>query len=111
MKTLKSLITVIVFSLFVTTAFANSSTETTSSEELREEVSELLGSHSFSDLDKSIEAEFSFIVNRDNEIVVLSVDTKSKGVETFVKRQLNYKKIHVVGLRTGKVFKMPITIE
>lgn len=111
MKNLKSLITVIVFSLFVTTAFANSSPETTSSEELSEEVSELLGSHSFTNLEKSIEAEFSFIVNKDNEIVILSVNTKSEGVETFVKRQLNYKKVNVVGLRTGKVYKMPITIE
>lgn len=111
MKNLKAFIAVIAMTLLVTSsAMANSSTETTSKEELRDEVVDLLGNHPFDDVDNTIEATVSFMLNKHNEIVVISVESRSEGVEGFVKQKLNYKKINAIGLKNGKIYELPVII-
>ena len=112
MKNLKLLICVIAISLFASSvAFANS-TETTTSSQLRAEVVQLLGSHPFDDIDEneSIEAKVLFIINKKSEVVVVSVESSTRGVESFIKEKLNYKKIKSTGLKNGEIYEIPLTL-
>ena len=112
MKNLKLLICVIAISLFASSAaFANSTETTTTSSQLRAEVVELLGSHPFEDIDvnESIEAKVLFMINKKSEVVVVSVESSTRGVESFIKEKLNYKKIKSTGLKNGEIYTIPLT--
>lgn len=110
MKNLKLLICVIAISLFASSAAFANSTETTTSSQLRAEVVDLLGSHPFDEVEEGIEATVSFMLNKESEIVIISVDSNSQGVEEFVKEKLNYQKVNTTGLKNGKIYEMPITL-
>ena len=49
------------------------------------------------------------MLNKNNEIIVVSVDTDSRGVEDYVKSRLNYKKVK--SNPSKKLFKMPFRIK
>ncbi|MFZ0488705.1 MAG: hypothetical protein WBV11_04805 [Salegentibacter sp.] len=42
---------------------------------------------------QDLKAEVAFTVNKDNEVVVLSVDSDNEYVKEFVMKRLNYKKL------------------
>ena len=42
------------------------------------------------------------MLNNDNEVIVVSADSKSNSVASYVKAKLNYQKIDVKGLKKGK---------
>ena len=110
MKNLKLIITVIALSLFVTSATYANETETTSSDQLSSQVAELLGNHPFDEVEEGIEATVSFMLNKEGEIVIVSVDSDSEGVEQFVKEKLNYQKVNTIGLKNGKIYEIPLTL-
>ena len=51
------------------------------------------------------------MLNNDNEVIVVSVDSKSNSVASYVKAKLNYQKIDVKGLKKGKIYTVPLTIK
>jgi hypothetical protein len=55
-------------------------------------------------------ASVRFILNTENEIVVLSVDTEDDRLEGFVKTRLNYHKVADQNIEVGKVYEVPIRI-
>lgn len=55
-------------------------------------------------------ASVRFILNSENEIVVLSVDTEDARLEGFVKARLNYHKVADQNIEEGKVYEVPIRI-
>ena len=110
MKNFKLIITVIALTLFVSSATFANATETTSSNQLRAEVVELLGSHPFDEIEEGVEATVSFMLNKEGEIVIISVDSDSEGIEEFVKGKLNYQKINTTGLKNGKIYEIPLTL-
>jgi len=67
---------------------------TTSTETISKEISKLLQNPSFT-FNESIEASVTFVVNKHNEIVVLSVDSNNDAVSSFIKSRLNYEKLEV----------------
>ncbi len=78
--------------------------------EVRAQIIELIEKPDFSqvDLDQE-ESTLHFMINKDNELVVLYVDTKNDYVDSYLKSRLNYKKLedtHVKGR-----FAMKITLK
>ena len=107
MKSLKTIIVAITISL--STVFSISALETNPKEAkgkktLRTELSSFIGNDIPFEINKTITAEVSFIINNNNEVVVLSIKSKVSELNSFIKRRLNYKKITVKGIKKGEVY-------
>lgn len=76
---------------------------------LAEQIHEMLESNSF-DVEEDLTAKVQFTINKDGEIVVLSVDTNDEILETFVKGRLNYQKVEMNNLKEGKTYTVPVRI-
>jgi len=78
-------------------------------DELRIEIVDLIGS---SFMDEMIESEYSasviFTVNLKRELIVLSVDSDDAEMESYLKRQLNYKKVDHKPSKPGEIFLLPV---
>ncbi len=61
-------------------------------------------------VDQDLTANVLFTLNRNKEIVVLSVTTDSYVVEQYVKSKLNYKKVDLDNYREGRTYTIPIRI-
>ncbi|WP_026777943.1 hypothetical protein [Polaribacter sp. Hel_I_88] len=110
MRKLKSIITIIAISLattFSTTASEKEPSKIT--KELRTEIVELLGSKIPIEFKKTEKVEISFMINNENEIIVISVDSELADFNSYIKKQLNYKKVKVKGTIKGEVYKIPVT--
>ncbi|MEM7486606.1 MAG: hypothetical protein AAF348_15465 [Bacteroidota bacterium] len=57
-----------------------------------------------------IAAKIRFTINKEGEIVVLSVYTENDVLEGFVKGRLNYKKVTVGNVVEGKIYTVPVKI-
>lgn len=112
MRNLKSIIAIAIFTL--TLSFSANATEKDPSKiasELRSEIITILGNKIPLLLNSDANAEVSFLINNKNELVVVSVDSKSNEFNSFVKNKLNYKKIVVKGVQKGEIYKMPVKIK
>lgn len=110
MKLLKTGLLVVAFA-FSSVLFAstNSEDKRAKSVEATEEIGKLLKNPGFL-VEDDITANVIFTVNKENEMVVLSVDSKNATVESFIKQRLNYENLPVA-LRNGeKTFKLPVRI-
>ena len=111
MNNLKTIITVIAISLStVFTTVASEKKPTEDKKTLRTEIVSLLGNKIPLDVNQSHSAQISFIVNNNNEVVVISVNSKTPEFSSYVKRKLNYKKINLKNIKKGEVYRMPIKI-
>lgn len=73
-----------------------------------EQIADLLESPQF-EVETEISAYVTFMLNDNNEIVVLDVETENEQVERFVKARLNYQEIQT-NLETGKQYNVPVRI-
>ncbi|WP_299211031.1 hypothetical protein [uncultured Aquimarina sp.] len=107
MKTLNVMLLAAVFAI---SSIASASTKSTEPEtSFTEEVKELLKKPSFK-IDNEIKAKVVFTLNAEGEIVVLSVDSESEIVKSFIKNRLNYQKIETK-LETGiKFYTIPVRV-
>ncbi|SDM98283.1 hypothetical protein [Kriegella aquimaris] len=55
-------------------------------------------------------ADVRFIVNRDHEIVILTIDSNSKELEYAIKYKLNYKKVEFSSYKEGETYIIPIRV-
>lgn len=75
---------------------------------ITEEIGKLLQNPSFI-VDEEFVANVTITLNKNNEMVVLSVDAEDVYVQNYIKGRLNYKV--VPALKTGqKTFKVPIRV-
>ena len=63
--------------------------------ELPEQVMELLKDYPYKLKGDTMIAKILFTVNRDKEIVVLTVEAENEVLETFIKERLNYKDVRL----------------
>lgn len=77
---------------------------------LSHQISEMLSNNSFFDISKDLVAQVRFTLNDEGEIVVLSVETDSDTLESFVKSRLNYKKVKISDAKEGKLYTVPVRI-
>lgn len=76
---------------------------------ITEEIGKLLKDPSFL-VDKDIVADVNLTLNKNNEIVVLSVDSNELYVENFIKSRLNYKELPSSFSTKEKTFKVPVRV-
>ena len=76
---------------------------------ITEEIGNLLKDPSFL-VDKDIVADVTLILNKNNEIVVLSVDSNELYVENFIKSRLNYKELPATFISKERTFKVPVRV-
>ena len=108
MKLLKLVVLVLAFTF---NGFAQAETKTYDGENptaFSKEIKSLLGNHDFS-LNQDLNAKVTFVVNNENELVVLSVETQDQILESFIKSRLNYKKIKA-NLKQGLEYHLPVRI-
>lgn len=111
MKNLKSIIAILAITL--ATSFTANATEIDPENvttELRSEIVKLLGDQLPLKIQKNTKAEVSFMLNNDNELVVISVDSEVEAFNAIVKNKLNYKKVKTKGLSKGEVYKIPVKL-
>ena len=111
MKNLKTIIAVIALGLLTVlpaSANTNSGPNTKAKKVLRTEIVSLLGNHSYDLADQTIEAQVSVMLNNQNELVVVSVNSKNEDITNYVKSKLNYKKVSVKGIKKGTVYRVPL---
>ena len=88
-------------------AFSNNSPNPSS--KLRSKIISLVQAPDMSKSDHNEVATLEFIINRDGEIVILSVHTENRHLEKMLKERLNYKKSGMNNYRPGKKYYMDLT--
>ena len=113
MKKLKLTLVAFAICFASLSATATETEPNTSNTELRSEIVSLLGTVFPENLTngKDIKASVSLMLNNKNQLVVVSIDSKSSSVDTYVKSKLNYQKIDVKGLKKGEIYIVPLTIK
>jgi hypothetical protein len=76
---------------------------------LSTQIHKMLESNSF-DVESDLIANVRFTINKEGEIVVLSVDTEDTVLEGFVKGRLNYKKVDLQNAKEGRLYTVPVRI-
>ena len=115
MKTIKSIVLVALIA-FSSVLSANTNPENArkataaESNVITQEVGKLLKSPSFI-IEKEIVANVTLTINKNNEIVVLSVDTDDETLENFVKSRLNYNELPSSVVSKDKTFIVPVRLE
>jgi hypothetical protein len=115
MKKLKLTITAIALCFATLTASATDAAPSNkkANEAFRSKIVSLIGSEAPSYLTegKDVTAKLSLMLNNQNQVIVVSVNSKSGNVEEYVKSKLNYQKINVKGLKKGEIYHVPLTIK
>ncbi len=95
---MRKLPVVLVAALLLTAGnlFANDSNTTDPKKELAIQISHLLEDNFFVLNDHDLTANVLFTLNKDMEIVVISVDSEDEVLERFVKSRLNYQAVDIV---------------
>ena len=111
MKNLKLTIAVLAISLSATfSAFAGNPEADATNSKLQSELTALLGHPNIEEVPNEIIFRVSFMLNNNDEIVVVSVNSKSTYIDSFVKSKLNYKKIAIKGIKRGEIYTLPVKI-
>ena len=76
---------------------------------LSTQIHKMLESNSF-DVESDLVANVRFTINKEGEIVVLSVDTSNTVLEGFVKGRLNYQKVDLENAKEGRLYTVPVRI-
>ena len=74
---------------------------------LTEEIANLLQNPGFL-VEGDVTASIDIMLNKDHEIVVLSVDAPNSTIEGFIKKRLNYKSINNFYLQENKQMQVPL---
>jgi flagellar basal body-associated protein FliL len=99
----------IAFVLGTTSLVANTYNPEVSKDEIREQIVELVANSKTNiENEKYVDIEFTF--NTEGEIVVLKITTRDKEVRSFIREQINGKKLEKPG-KVNKRYSMPIVIE
>jgi len=96
--------------LFVVgTLSANPTENLEPTKKLSTQIHKMLESNSFN-VESDLVANVRFTINKEGEIVVLSVDTEDTSLEGFVKGRLNYKKVDLQNPKEGRLYTIPVRI-
>ncbi len=91
MKTIKTLLLMVAIT-FSSVLFAATAPKTEAPSSLNEEIAKLLKNPQF-EVEQDVQAIATITINKNNEIVVLSVDTENDEFKNFITNRLNYNKV------------------
>ena len=109
MKTLKMFALAMIFMVSSVVSAGTNPSKDAEPKSLTETVSKLLQKPNF-ELKKTEKDTVQFMINNDNEFVVLSVEAENDALESFIKRRLNYQKVERNGYGS-QVYSIPVKIE
>ncbi|MEO1030632.1 hypothetical protein [Winogradskyella sp.] len=109
MKTLKMLVLVVAITFSSAISASTNPIKKSEPNEVTETIGKLLKNPDFQ-LSQDTKAIVQIAINQNDEMVVLSVETKSKAVEDYIKGRLNYKKVDTKEIGYSRSFKLPVTI-
>ncbi len=110
MKTINNIILVLVLAISGIVS-ANSIEKTTPVKDtLSTEIYQLLHNNNLNIIGDDLVGIVEFTINKSNEIVVLSIETKNQLLEGFVKSRLNYKKVKSIKNRVVGNYKIKVVI-
>ena len=109
MKTIKILLLVTVFS-FGQLITANTTPNSEPATTISGEIEKLLENPSF-DVDQDLTATVKLVINDNNEMVVLSVNSENSELDGFIKSRLNYTKLSSQLSSGKKTYLVPVTIK
>ncbi|MFC4094403.1 hypothetical protein [Euzebyella saccharophila] len=92
------------------TVLANDSEPKVKSNTLSKQITNILSENSLSQEVIDMSAQVRFTLNKEREIVVLSVDSEDADLEGFVKAKLNYKKVQLEDFTEGKLYTVSVRI-
>lgn len=92
MKTLKMLVLVVAITTSSVLSASTNPIEKNEPTSITETVGKLLKNPDFQ-LNEDVSALVNILINENDEIVVLSVETSNKTVDRYIKNRLNYKKL------------------
>jgi hypothetical protein len=95
--------------LFTGSVLGNGSDKGDPSKALRKQVKELLEDYR-SEPNRNLVASILFTINRENEIVVLSVKTKNSNLKEYIKTRLNYKEAKTEESAGGRKFVIQVRV-
>ncbi|WP_394749859.1 hypothetical protein [Spongiimicrobium salis] len=104
------LIVVVLLSTLNTFAKVSETKNPVEGKDLTAQIGELLEDNAFTIEEVDLTAKVKFILNDENEIVVLSVATENASFEAFVKSRLNYQKVEGADVEGGKTYTIPVRI-
>ncbi|HEA19370.1 hypothetical protein LCGC14_1813070 [marine sediment metagenome] len=105
-----SLVFVAAMLLSVGSVFANESSAVDPSKSLSVQISQLLKSNTLTQNEVELTAQVRFTLNKEHQIVVLSVVTENPIIAEFVKAKLNYKNVDLNDYKEGKMYTFPVRI-
>ena len=76
---------------------------------MNRELSNFLSDSNF-EVEETVLVNVSFTVNKNNEVVVLNVDSKDASIEKFIQGRLNYRKLDSKAL-IGQTYHVPVKLE
>ncbi|MGI9550503.1 MAG: hypothetical protein ACR2MT_04845 [Aurantibacter sp.] len=106
-----SLVFVAAMLLSTGSILANDVKDNDPTKSLSTQITKILGNNHFSEAEINTTAQVRFTLNKEGEIVVLSVDTENPALESFVKSRLNYTKVEAANLEEGKLFKVSVRVK
>ncbi|MEH6536547.1 MAG: hypothetical protein V7719_09155 [Psychroserpens sp.] len=109
MKTLKMLVLVVAITFSSAISASTDPIETAEPETVTETITQLLKNPRIQ-FDNDVSTMVELTINQNNEIVVISVDTENKALDSFIKARLNYKKISKDVIGNLKNFLVPVKI-
>jgi len=107
MKSLK--LFVLALALFTINVSAANLNPVKPTDELRFEIVDLIGSNYMTEMEADqYNADVLFTVTADKELIVLSVDSNSDELESYLKAKLNYKKVNHRPSKHGEIYLLPV---
>lgn len=110
MRTIKAFLLVVALT-FSSVLFASTTSEDLKADSavITNEIGKLLKNPSFL-VEKEIVAHVTLTLNKNNEMVVLSVDSKNKQIKDFIKSRINYNELPKKVDTEGQIFVVPVRI-
>ena len=97
---------------FLVGTTANAATEPTAEKvptTISQEIAKYLANPDF-EFGAEQTAKVSFMINKDHEVVVLSVDAENDAIESYIKARLNYQKLSADALE-GTEYLVPVRLK
>jgi len=109
-STIKMLMLVVAITFSTVLSASTTELATEEPKTLTEKIQDLLKNPSFI-AEEEMHASVTLMLNKNRELVVLSIDTESDVAKNFIKSRLNYKKMDVGVSSINKTFVVPVKIE
>ena len=96
--------------LFLGSVFANELSIVNPSKNLSIQISKLLKNNTLTQNEVEFTAQVRFTLNKEHQILVLSVETENPIIAEFVQAKLNYKNVDLNDYREGRIYNFPVRI-